>query len=44
MGTFNGALDENDCGDEDIRNFLKLFKDKDSSKRISHSPLTELEW
>ena len=41
---FIGTLDENDCGDEDVRNFLNFFQYKDSNRRTRHSPLTELEW
>ena len=41
---FNGTLDENDYEDEDVRHFLKLLQDKESSKRTNHSPWAELEW
>ena len=41
---FNGALDENYCGDEDVRKFLKFLQDKGSSRRTNHRPLTKLEY
>ena len=41
---FNETADENGCKHEDVRKILKLLQDKDSSRRTSHGPLTELEW
>ena len=41
---FIRTLDENDCDDEDVRNFINLLQAKYSSSRTHHTPLTELEW
>ena len=40
---FSRNLDENDCGDEDVRKFLNLLQDKYCNRRTHHCSLTELE-
>ena len=38
---FNGVLDENDCDNEDTRQFINMMQDKGVNRRTKNNPLIE---